>query len=104
MIVQYFHTDNSLYANQIDIALPGGNIGENPLGCNSQWNASSNGWGKPYWEIANKTECALLPEELQKGCTFRYDWMEGLSVNVVTFEQVKCPAEIVTVSGCDLES
>lgn len=103
MIVQYFDTGDYLYPGQINLAMPGSNLGENPLGCDSQWNASANGWGKPFWEIKNETQCELLPKQLQKGCLFRYDFLKGLLVNPVTYVQVKCPAEIVAVSGCDLQ-
>lgn len=102
MIVQYTNTGGDLHQNQFDLALPGTGVGYNRLGCHTQWKCPLDGWGKRYGGVATKAECSQLPAVLQPGCRFRFEWMESVPVPTVNFVQVKCPAQIVAISGCDL--
>lgn len=99
MIVQYTNTGGDLKENHFDIEIPGGGTGVFPMGCDRQWNATSNGWGKRYG-IDSEEECKNLPAALQKGCEFRFNFMENVPNPDVTYFRVKCPAELPAVSGC----
>lgn len=103
MLVQYTNTGGDLKQNHFDIEMPGGGVGLYPLGCVRQWNASSTGWGDRYGGVHTKKECAQLPAALQKGCEFRFDFMEGVPNPDVSFYQVKCPPELTAITGCDFE-
>lgn len=103
MLVQYVNTGSDLANNHFDIAIPGGGVGLFPLGCQRQWNASSHGWGDRYGGVHTKEECSELPRPLQGGCRFRFDFMEGVPNPNVTFYQVKCPPELVAITGCELD-
>lgn len=71
------------------------------LGCMSQWNTGPNGWGDRYNGVSTEDECHLLPEPLQPGCRFRFEYMEDVFNPNVSFQEVECPAELVAVSGCE---
>ncbi|KAG5878791.1 hypothetical protein JTB14_026055 [Gonioctena quinquepunctata] len=104
MLVQITNTGSPLAVNQFDIAIPGGGVGLYTLGCSSQWGISENGWGDRITGIKTEEECNQLPEDLQSGCRFRFQFMEGVDNPDVSFVQVKCPAELINISGCgDLE-
>lgn len=104
MLVQYVNTGSDLHHNHFDIAIPGGGVGIFPLGCERQWNASDQGWGDRYGGVHTEAECSQLPKPLQRGCKFRFEFMEGVPNPDVSFYQVKCPAELVALTGCELES
>ncbi|ODV63992.1 glycoside hydrolase family 45 protein [Ascoidea rubescens DSM 1968] len=100
MVVQVTNTGSDLdYGkNQFDIALPGGGMGIFS-GCPNQF-GSGFSWGQQYGGISSQSECAGLPESLESGCDFRFDWFEGADNPSVDFERVVCPAELVAKSGC----
>ncbi|ODV63994.1 glycoside hydrolase family 45 protein [Ascoidea rubescens DSM 1968] len=98
MIVQVTNTGDDLAYNQFDIALPGGGMGYFS-GCPVQY-GSDFSWGQQYGGISSQSECAGLPESLESGCDFRFDWFEGASNPDIDFERVVCPAELVAKSGC----
>nr|ALE71518.1 cellulase [Psacothea hilaris] len=100
MIVQVTNTGGDLGSNQFDIAIPGGGVGIFTEGCSSQWGTPSNGWGDQYGGVGSESDCAQLPDVLQPGCKFRFQFMEGVSNPGVTFEQVDCPSELSGITGC----
>ncbi|XP_050500060.1 endoglucanase [Diabrotica virgifera virgifera] len=102
MIVQVTNTGSDLSHNHFDIALPGGGVGIFTQGCHDQWNAPWNGWGDQYGGVHNRGECATLPQALQSGCYFRFDFYQNANNPRMHFDQVQCPAEIVARSGCSL--
>lgn len=101
MVVQWTNTGGNALNHHFDLAIPGGGVGYITLGCTHQWNASSNGWGDRYGGVHSKAECQQLPSPLRKGCEFRFDFMKGVSNPGVSFTQVKCPSQIVSVSRCE---
>lgn len=102
MIIQATNTGADAWQSHFDLAIPGGGVGVNTIGCQTQWNAPPDGWGQRYGGVSNKAGCAQLPKQLQKGCEFRFDWLEGIENPNVDYVQVTCPASIVSVSGCNL--
>lgn len=72
MVVQITNTGGDLGSNQFDLQVPGGGVGIFN-GCQSQWNAPSNGWGERYGGVSSLADCSSLPSALQAGCKFRYD-------------------------------
>ncbi|CAG9855610.1 unnamed protein product [Phyllotreta striolata] len=99
-LVQNVNTGPYLATNQFDLQIPGGGVGLYNLGCMTQWNTSEDGWGDRITGVKDEEQCKILPEVLQPGCRFRFEYMEGIDNPDVSFEQVKCPAELVAVSGC----
>lgn len=102
MVVQYTDNGGDLKENRFDLAIPGGGVGVSILGCERQWNATDHGWGDRYGGVHNISECAQLPTPLQNGCKFRFEFMDGVSNPEVSFIQVKCPPEIIKITGCEL--
>lgn len=100
LIVQVTNTGGDLESNHFDIQLPGGGVGYFTHGCVSQWNCPANGWGAQYGGITSESECNELPEVLQPGCHFRFNWFENADNPKVTFEQVVCPSELTSITGC----
>lgn len=100
MLVQNTNTGEDLKAHHFDIAMPGGGAGLYPIGCHRQYNAPVQGWGERYTGVHNESECQILPPELQKGCQFRFQFLEGVDNPNVTFYQVKCPKELIQISEC----
>ncbi|KAI4166901.1 MAG: hypothetical protein LQ343_007638 [Gyalolechia ehrenbergii] len=80
--------------------MPGGGFGLFD-GCSKEWKATSSVWGAQYGG-SNTNTCSQFPPALQKGCGFRWDWMQGQSNPTVNYEQVTCPAELVAKSGCSV--
>ncbi|XP_057652375.1 endoglucanase-like [Diorhabda carinulata] len=101
-LVQVTNSGETLSVNQFDLDIPGGGVGIYPQGCMAQWNAPETGWGEPYGGVSSIEECDELPDVLQGGCRWRFEFMEGVSNPNVTFYQVKCPKELIDISGCQL--
>lgn len=104
MIVQVTNTagesDDGFYFN---LNTPGGGVGGNPEGCAAQWDADpESGWGDQYGGVATAAGCAELPEELQPGCRWRFEWLRGVSNPELTFTQVECPEQLTDITGCKL--
>ncbi|CAH1154983.1 unnamed protein product [Phaedon cochleariae] len=101
-LVQITNTGGDLGSNQFDLAIPGGGVGNFTQGCHDQWNAPWIGWGDQYGGVYSAEQCSELPEVLQPGCRFRFEFLENVSNPQVSFQQVQCPAEIVAISNCAL--
>jgi hypothetical protein len=57
--------------------------------------------GQSNGGVGNGAECANLPQNLQGGCYWRYNWAKG-SVNGwnIEYNQVQCPSRLTSISGC----
>ncbi|XP_050300226.1 endoglucanase-like isoform X3 [Anthonomus grandis grandis] len=99
-VVQNVNTGGDLGSNQFDIQIPGGGVGIFTRGCQTQWNAPSSGWGQQYGGVTSDAECDELPTELQAGCHFRFGWYENADNPQVDFEQITCPTELTSLTGC----
>ncbi|XP_076255679.1 endoglucanase-like [Rhynchophorus ferrugineus] len=100
MVVQVINTGSDLGSNHFDIQVPGGGVGIFTRGCQTQWNAPWSGWGQQYGGVSSDAECSQLPSELQDGCHFRFNWFQNADNPQVYFEQVTCPSELTSLSGC----
>ncbi|KAJ8950370.1 hypothetical protein NQ314_007909 [Rhamnusium bicolor] len=100
MVVQVTNTGGDLGSNQFDLAIPGGGVGIFTDGCSSQWGAPGSGWGDQYGGVRSEADCAQLPAVYQDGCKFRFEFMENVSNPPITFEQVECPSELTSTTGC----
>lgn len=99
MVVQVTNTGADAYKNQFDLGLPGAGVGYNN-GCERQFHAPHDGWGKRYGGVATKEECKQLPEALQAGCRWRFEFLKGVPIPAVKFTEVECPEAIVKISQC----
>ena len=99
MIVQVTNTGSDLSSNHFDIAIPGGGFGIFTQGCPGQF-GSGYQWGAQYGGISSASECAGLPQVLQAGCYWRFNWFQNADNPSVNFEQVTCPQEITAKTGC----
>jgi hypothetical protein len=87
-------------ANDIIIYTPGGGVGPVFDGCRLQYGRS---WGRTIGGVSNKDECANLPQNLQAGCYWRWNWARG-DVNGwdLDYRQIACPRELENKSGCSV--
>ncbi|XP_056639401.1 endoglucanase-like [Diorhabda sublineata] len=99
MVLQATNTGSDLKENSFDLQIPGCGVGLYNS-CTSQWDAPEDGWGDRYGGVHSEEECNQLPTQLQEGCKFRFTWMEGVPNPAATFEEVKCPAELIDRSNC----
>ena len=100
MIIQATNTGGDVAKATFDIAMPGGGFGIFDA-CTSQWKADKKIWGAKYGGMSENM-CSQVAPKLQKGCGFRWDWMQGADNPDVDYEVVDCPAEIVQKSGCSI--
>ncbi|GME70687.1 unnamed protein product [Ambrosiozyma monospora] len=99
MVVQITNTGSYSDEHHFDLAMPGGGVGDYTTGCTSEF-GSGYTWGKTYGGISSSSDCDNLPEILQTGCKFRFDWLQGADNPTVSYEQVVCPSELTDISGC----
>jgi len=99
MIVQVTNTGSDLSTSHFDIQIPGGGVGIFN-GCSSQWGAPSDGWGARYGGVASAADCSQLPTQLQAGCQFRFGWFKNADNPTMTYQEVTCPTELTSISGC----
>ncbi|KAK0625881.1 RlpA-like double-psi beta-barrel-protein domain-containing protein-containing protein [Immersiella caudata] len=83
---------------QFIILTPGGGVGPNDKGCTEQWGYD---WGRQYGGVVKAEDCVALPDALQAGCYWRWNWARG-DVNGwnVEYNQITCPEQLSSVSGC----
>ncbi|XP_037025249.1 endoglucanase-5-like [Bradysia coprophila] len=98
MIVQVTNTLEALGPVHFDIQMPGGGVG-GVNGCAPQWSPPYDGWGEQFGGVSNITQCDQLPEELQSGCRWRFQWFEDANNPDFTFIPFECPIEITLRSG-----
>ena len=41
-----------------------------------------------------------LPEQLQAGCYWRFDWFRGADNPAITLQRVRCPLELTSKTKC----
>jgi hypothetical protein len=51
--------------------------------------------------VDSSAACGNLPQNLQGGCYWRYNWARG-GINGwnINYEQVQCPSRLTSISGC----
>nr|QCF40876.1 glycoside hydrolase family 45 protein [Diabrotica virgifera virgifera] len=99
LLVQAINTGSDLTTNQFDLQIPGGGVGLYN-GCVKQWNAPADGWGERYGGVTSVEGCDQLPVQLQDGCKWRFEYLEGVSNPSATFYEVKCPSELIAITNC----
>lgn len=94
--------------HSFDIQIPGAGQGAFSSGCVAQYPGKQVGdfdCDNRYGGCHEKSGCNRLPSVLQSGCNWRYDWYHWLEADGVTnnpyvnFRRVKCPKELVQISG-----
>ncbi|ESK91621.1 beta- -endoglucanase [Moniliophthora roreri MCA 2997] len=98
MIVQATNTGGDLGNNHFDILIPGGGVGIFTQGCPAQF-GSWNG-GAQYGGVSSRDQCSQLPQAVQAGCQFRWDFSGGADNPNVSFREVTCPSQLTSISGC----
>ena len=87
-------------ANDVIIYTPGGGVGPVYDGCRQQYGKS---WGKTIGGVESRAGCAELPQNLQAGCYWRWNWAKGdLNGWGVDYKQIACPATLENISGCSV--
>ena len=51
-------------------------------------------------EILSREQCVNLPESLQNGCFFKFDWLKNIQKPNITYTKIQCPKELTDKSGC----
>ncbi|KAK0639690.1 RlpA-like double-psi beta-barrel-protein domain-containing protein-containing protein [Cercophora newfieldiana] len=94
------YNKQTMIANDIIIYTPGGGVGPVFDGCRLQYGKS---WGRTIGGVSSKNECANLPQNLQAGCYWRWNWARG-DVNgwALDHKQIACPVELENKSGCSV--
>jgi len=98
-IVQITNTGGDLGDNHFDLQIPGGGVGIFN-GCSVIYGAPTDGWGKRYGGVDSEAQCEQLPAELQKGCKWRWTFLNGADNPPMEFKRVKCPKEILEKTDC----
>jgi hypothetical protein len=98
-VVQAVNTGGDLGDNHFDLLIPGGGVGIYNA-CSDQYNAPADGWGSRYGGVSSRDQCSQLPSSLQAGCQWRWDFLNGADNPSVSFNQVTCPSELTSISGC----
>jgi hypothetical protein len=100
MIVQVINTVNTS-SNMFSLLIPGSGWGGSPNGCLHQFNGSYS-WGNQYGGVSDQSDCANLPNDLQAGCYWRFDWLMNATNLSVQFMAVSCPSALIRNTGCTL--
>jgi hypothetical protein len=99
LIVQVTNTGGDLGSNQFDLQIPGGGFGLFD-GCLTQFpNIPS--WGQQYGGVSDRAACDVLPDVLQPGCYWRFDWFMGADNPSISFIEVECPAVLIANTQCE---
>jgi len=90
------NTENN--SRQFILLTPGGGVGPNDKGCSTQFGYD---WGKQYGGVEKAEHCVILPDSLQGGCYWRWNWAKG-DINGwnVEYTQIQCPEQLTSISGC----
>lgn len=99
------------------LQVPGGNTTSND-GCARQFGVDQTVFGDNKKGVGKKEDCKNLPEQLRRGCEWRFDWLKdasfpryvlflpcahhalGLTLHSAKFKRVVCPREITEKTGC----
>ena len=100
MIVQVTNTGGALGNNQFDLQMPGGGMGIYD-GCSSQFpDTNPSSWGQQYGGVSERSDCDRLPDVIQAGCYWRFDWFMNADNPTVSFKQVTCPSVLTANTQC----
>ncbi|KAF2257263.1 glycoside hydrolase family 45 protein [Trematosphaeria pertusa] len=100
MIVQASNTAYDVNtANRFSLAVPGGNTTSHDA-CARQYGVDQNVFGTTDAGVSSKEDCDKLPEALQAGCQWRFDWFEDASYPTATFKRVPCPQVLTDKTQC----
>lgn len=93
--------------HSFDLQVPGAGQGLFTSGCTKQFPGKQTGdfdCDTPYGGCDDKSGCSRLPDVLQPGCEWRYEWykwlVSGGQTNnpFVRFRRVKCPVDLTRIS------
>ncbi|KAF2873046.1 endoglucanase 1 precursor [Massariosphaeria phaeospora] len=100
MIVQASNTAYDINtANRFSLAVPGGNTTSYDA-CAKQYGVDQTVFGENHRGVGSKEDCDGLPQQLQPGCRWRYDWFQDASYPSANFKRVVCPAELTDRTLC----
>merc|ERR1712056_162639 len=94
--------------HSFDLQIPGAGQGIFDQGCKKQFPGHQSGdfdCDNNYGGCDTKSGCSRLPEALQAGCEWRYDWYRWLAAGgqtnnpYVQFRRVQCPSQLTDISG-----
>ncbi|KAJ4297757.1 hypothetical protein N0V90_005652 [Kalmusia sp. IMI 367209] len=79
--------------------VPGGNTTSHDA-CARQYGVDQTVFGTDNTGVSSKDDCKNLPEALQKGCEWRFDWYEDAGFPTANFKRVTCPSELTSITQC----
>ncbi|OAA65697.1 Barwin-like endoglucanase [Niveomyces insectorum RCEF 264] len=92
---------NNITKDDLIILTPGGGLGYFTQGCSRQY-GNSYSWGNTFGGVSSRSDCEKLPDNLQAGCYWRFNWARGdITGWDIQYEQVSCPSRLTSISGCD---
>ncbi|KAF3911837.1 Endoglucanase-5 [Arthrobotrys entomopaga] len=74
--------------------------------CLNRYDGAGDGFlGQNGTLITSRDECKDLPQPLQQGCLWRFDWFhidlfKGATRPNMTFTRIKCPKVLTDITGC----
>ncbi|KAF2740988.1 endoglucanase 1 precursor [Polyplosphaeria fusca] len=100
MIVQASNTAYDVTTtNRFSLAIPGGNTTSHDA-CTTQFGVEQSVFGEENSGVSSKDDCNNLPEALQDGCRWRFDWFQNAEYPSANFKRVTCPSELTQITGC----
>jgi hypothetical protein len=100
MIVQASNTAYDVTTtNRFSLAMPGGNTTTHDA-CAQQFGVEQSVFGTDNSGVSSISDCDNLPESLQAGCRWRFDWFKDALYPSTNFKRVTCPTELTQITGC----
>ncbi|EWC46324.1 hypothetical protein DRE_04495 [Drechslerella stenobrocha 248] len=69
-------------------------------GCLTRYDGNNSKFlGRQGATLTTRDECGELPEPLQPGCYWRFDWWQNVAKPNMTFQRIKCPDILTNITG-----
>ncbi|CAF1410706.1 unnamed protein product [Adineta ricciae] len=99
MLVQMISHEprTSKYHQYIELFVPGSE--DRYEECGRQWMLAKRDYKFPS-KTLSREQCFNLPEPIQNGCLFKFDWLKNVQKPNITYTKIQCPKELTDKSGC----
>ncbi|KAK0564380.1 hypothetical protein OC861_004320 [Tilletia horrida] len=104
LIFQSLNTGEDYKYNQIDMQIPGSGAGWGEH-CYTQWGNNPAAKGRNFIPMESIDDCQFIPQALQSGCRWRWEWLygkenpKGLELSIKSMCRIKCPKILTDRTG-----